>query len=105
LGFFVFLTFFPSGNAKTYEYVDKNGVPHYTNVPNDPQYKPASGFVNQSPKKKIQNPVKKLRPDTNPHSPAIPQIFPAVLQAQNPTDFERKSQENSANSPLIFFPI
>jgi hypothetical protein len=25
--------------AQVYKYVDKNGVPHYTNMPNDPRYK------------------------------------------------------------------
>jgi hypothetical protein len=58
-----FLIFTPSGIAKVYKYVDKNGIPHYTNVPTDPRYKPASGSTNQSPKKKSQKPVKKKTPD------------------------------------------
>jgi len=27
--------------AQVYKYVDKNGVPHYTNMPNDPRYQKA----------------------------------------------------------------
>jgi hypothetical protein len=61
-----FLTFTPSGIAKVYKYVDKNGIPHYTNVPTDPRYKPASGSTNKSPKKKSQKPVKKKIPDKIP---------------------------------------
>jgi hypothetical protein len=66
LGHFSFLTFTPSGIAKVYKYVDKNGIPHYTNVPTDPRYKPASGSTNKSPKKKSQKPVKKKIPDKIP---------------------------------------
>jgi len=35
--------------AQVYKYVDKNGVPHFTNAPADPRYKPKSGHVKRKP--------------------------------------------------------
>jgi hypothetical protein len=35
--------------AQVYKYVDKDGVPHYTNAPTDPRYKPKSGHVKRKP--------------------------------------------------------
>jgi hypothetical protein len=35
--------------AQVYKYVDKNGVPHFTNAPTDPRYKPKSGHVKSKP--------------------------------------------------------
>ncbi len=38
--------------AQVYKYVDEKGITHFTNIPSDPRYKPASGYINQkSPKK------------------------------------------------------
>ena len=64
--FFGFLSFFSSGSARVYKYVDEEGVPHYTNVPADPRYKPASASPDQSPKKKVQKPLKKQIPEKIP---------------------------------------
>jgi len=44
--------------AQVYKYVDKNGVPHYTNTPNDPKYKKGKIGV-QDPKKKNRPAVRK----------------------------------------------
>ncbi len=64
IGFMVtmaFLAFTPFLSAQTYKYVDKNGVPHFTNVPNSHKYKPASSYINHSPKKKNPKPTKKIK--------------------------------------------
>ena len=47
--------------AQVYKFVDKNGVPHFTNAPTDPRYKPKSGYVKRkavSPKNKRPKPGK-----------------------------------------------
>jgi hypothetical protein len=44
--------------AQVYKYVDKNGVPHYTNMPNDPRYKKDKIGINY-PVKKNRRAVKK----------------------------------------------
>jgi hypothetical protein len=55
------LIFTPSSPAQVYQYKDKNGVVHYSNVPNDPKYKPSSSYINKkSPKKPTKN-VKKAK--------------------------------------------
>ncbi len=64
----VFFAFAPSISAQTYKYVDKDGVTHFTNIPNSPKYKPASGYVNQSPKKKSPKPIKKMKIKKDPSS-------------------------------------
>jgi hypothetical protein len=45
----ILLPFKAESLAQVYKYVDKNGVPHYTNVPADPRYKPKSGHVKRKP--------------------------------------------------------
>lgn len=40
--------------AQVYKYVDKNGVAHFTNVPADPRYKPASRSINRKAPKKYK---------------------------------------------------
>ena len=55
------LIFTPSSPAQVYQYKDKNGVVHYSNVPNDPRYKPSSGYVNKTSKKKPIKTVKKVK--------------------------------------------
>jgi hypothetical protein len=62
--FMAFLTpliFTPASSAKVYQYRDKNGVVHYTNIPNDPKYQPSSDFINHTPKKKAPKPIKKVK--------------------------------------------
>jgi hypothetical protein len=56
------LIFAPASPAKVYQYKDKNGVVHFTNIPNDPKYQPSSDYINQSPKKKVSKPIKKVKP-------------------------------------------
>lgn len=58
----MFLLFTPSGSAKVYQYKDKNGVVHFSNIPNDPKYQPSSGYINQTPKKKAPKTIKKVKP-------------------------------------------
>ena len=40
--------------AQVYKYVDKNGVAHYSNVPADPKYKPASKNINRNVRKRYK---------------------------------------------------
>jgi hypothetical protein len=40
--------------AQVYKYVDKNGGAHFTNVPADPRYKPASRSINRKAPKKYK---------------------------------------------------
>lgn len=62
----VFITSIP---AQFYKYVDKNGVPHYTNTPNDPKYKKSKIGVND-PKKKNRPAIKKSpKYKEPPHTP------------------------------------
>jgi hypothetical protein len=62
--------------AQVYKYVDKNGVPHYTNTPNDPRYKKGKMGVND-PVKKNRRAVRKSpqykKPPHTAKSPASPQ--------------------------------
>jgi hypothetical protein len=62
-------------SAQVYKYVDKNGVSHYTNTPNDPKYMKSKIGVSD-PKKKNRPAVKKApRYKRAPHpakSPASP---------------------------------
>ena len=44
--------------AQVYKYVDKNGVPHYTNTPNDPRYQ-KSKIKGTAPKKKSRPTIRK----------------------------------------------
>ena len=52
------LALIPPIPAQVYKYVDKNGVPHYTNTPNDSKYKKDKIGVHD-PKKKNRPAVKK----------------------------------------------
>ena len=64
IGFMAIIAFFafaPALGTQTYKYVDKDGVTHFTNVPNSSKYKPASGYINHSSKKKKPKPVKKRK--------------------------------------------
>jgi len=60
--------------AQVYKYVDKNGVPHYTNTPNDPKYKKGKIGVND-PGRKNRRAVKKpppyKRPPQSTKSPSL----------------------------------
>jgi hypothetical protein len=60
--------------AQVYKYVDKNGVPHYTNTPNDPRYKKDKTGVNH-PVKKNRRAVKKSpsykKPSHSAKSPSL----------------------------------
>jgi hypothetical protein len=40
--------------AQVYKYVDKKGVAHYSNVPADPRYKPASKNINRNVRKRYK---------------------------------------------------
>jgi len=51
--FFVILfAFSAESQSQAYKYVDKEGVHHFTNVPADPRYRPASGLINRKASKK-----------------------------------------------------
>jgi len=65
--------------AQVYKYVDKNGVPHYTNTPNDPKYKKGKIGVSD-PRKKNRTAVKN-RPNTKNHR--LPQNLPPYLSSAN----------------------
>jgi hypothetical protein len=68
--------------GQVYKYVDKKGVTHFTNVPADPQYKPASGFINIKDAKKHRRsksrrysesiPPKNVKPASQPSSDQKP---------------------------------
>jgi len=62
--------------AQVYKYVDKNGVPHYTNTPNDPKYM-KSKIRGTDPKKNNRPTIKKsskyIKPPHTTKSPASPQ--------------------------------
>jgi hypothetical protein len=48
--------------AQVYKYVDKNGVPHYTNTPNDPRYQKSKikgTAKGTAPKKKYRPTIRK----------------------------------------------
>jgi len=57
--------------AQVYKYTDKNGVPHYTNTPNDPKYKKDKIGVTD-PKKKNRPAVKKAPKYKKPPQTAKP---------------------------------
>jgi hypothetical protein len=54
----------PETLAQYYRYVDKDGVSHFTNVPADPRYKPASGAKNRKVAKKPKPPKSKKHPQS-----------------------------------------
>ena len=61
--------------AQVYKYVDKNGVPHYTNTPNDPRYKKGKSGANDAKKKNrpaIKKSSKYKKPPTTTKSSAAP---------------------------------
>jgi uncharacterized protein YPO0396 len=64
--------------AQVYKYVDKNGVPHYTNTPNDPRYM-KSKIRGTDPKKKNRPTIKKSskykKPPTTTKSSAAPRPY------------------------------
>jgi hypothetical protein len=55
------LIFAPSSPAQVYQYKDKNGVVHYSNVPSDPKYKPSSSYINKKSPKKPPKSAKKAQ--------------------------------------------
>ena len=62
--------------AQVYKYVDKNGVPHYTNTPNDPKYKKDKIGVHD-PKKKNRPAIKRAsRYKKSPHTAKSPVSSP-----------------------------
>ena len=65
--------------AQVYKYVDKNGVPHYTNTPNDPKYKKGKIGVSD-PRKKNRSAVKN-RPNTK--NQRLAQNLPPCLSNTN----------------------
>jgi len=65
--------------AQVYKYVDKNGVPHYTNTPNDPKYKKGKIGVSD-PRKKNRSAVKN-RPNTK--NQRLAQNLPPYLSSAN----------------------
>jgi hypothetical protein len=57
LAFVILLAILLGFNAESpaqqvYKYVDENGVPHFTNAPNDPRYKRGPKTVNRKTTKK-----------------------------------------------------
>jgi hypothetical protein len=65
-----------SQTHKYYKYVDEKGVTHFTNVPADPRYNPASKSINRKAPKK----PKALKPRS--HSKSTPP--PNVNRLNNP---------------------
>jgi hypothetical protein len=61
--------------AQVYKYVDKNGVPHYTNTPNDSKYKKDKIGVHD-PKKKNRPAVKKAPKSRRAPHPAKSPVSP-----------------------------
>ena len=55
------LIFTPSSPAQVYQYKDKNGVVHYSNVPSDPKYKPSSSYINKTSPQKPPKSIKKVK--------------------------------------------
>jgi hypothetical protein len=61
--------------AQVYKYVDKNGVSHYTNTPNDPKYRKSKIGVNDPKKKNRPVVIKAPRYRRAPH-PAKSSVSP-----------------------------
>jgi hypothetical protein len=62
-----FFLFNPEALAQYYRYVDEDGITHFTIVPADPRYKPASGAENRKvPKKPKQSKSKKHPQSAHP---------------------------------------
>ncbi len=59
--------------AQVYKYVDKKGGAHFTNVPADPRYKPASRNINRKAPKRYKH-SKSIRHSESAPSKNIRQV-------------------------------